>query len=90
MSEYRILEWNGSEQIVRDMTPEEIAALPTPEELAEAARADRNARLAACDWTQLSDAQCDQTAWAAYRQSLREVSEQPGFPRVVVWPTPPR
>jgi hypothetical protein len=66
---------------------------PTPEmiteELAATARADRNARLAACDWTQLSDAQCDQTAWAAYRQSLREVSEQPGFPRSVVWPTPP-
>ena len=66
-----------------------INPVKTSAEQATAARADRNARLAACDWTQLPDARCDQTAWATYRQALRDVSVQPGFPRVVVWPTPP-
>ena len=35
-------------------------------------RAIRNHLLAQCDWTQLPDAQCDQAAWAAYRQALRD------------------
>ncbi|KVP62182.1 phage tail assembly chaperone [Burkholderia ubonensis] len=28
--------------------------------------------------------------WAAYRQALREITEQPGFPFDVKWPEPPR
>jgi hypothetical protein len=35
-------------------------------------RAARNQLLADSDWTQLSDAQCDKTAWATYRQALRD------------------
>jgi hypothetical protein len=71
------------EVTIRDLTPEEIAALaPKPGEI----RAQRNRLLAACDWTQLPDAQCDQTAWAAYRQALRDIPQQPGFPTDVTWP----
>jgi hypothetical protein len=38
----------------------------------EMMRIVRNHLLAASDWTQLPDAQCDKTAWATYRQALRD------------------
>ena len=59
---------------------------------ASAARAARNAKLAACDWTQLADAALDaqgKTAWADYRQALRDISTQEHFPLGVVWPVEP-
>lgn len=49
----------------------------------------RNQRLTDCDWTQLTDAPVDATAWASYRQALRDVTAQPGFPWAVVWPEQP-
>jgi hypothetical protein len=52
-------------------------------------RDDRNRRLADCDWTQLPDAPVDHTEWATYRQALRDVSSQPGFPWSVEWPQQP-
>ena len=52
-------------------------------------RDDRNARLAACDWTQLVDAPVDSLAWANYRQELRDVPNQPGFPWNTQWPAQP-
>jgi hypothetical protein len=52
-------------------------------------RADRNARLSASDWTQLADAPVDDLAWAAYRQELRDVPIQAGFPWEVQWPAVP-
>lgn len=56
---------------------------------AAAIRIDRNRRLADCDWTQLSDAPINGAAWAEYRQSLRDITAQPGFPWELVWPIPP-
>jgi len=54
------------------------------------ARARRNALLAACDWTQLPDVPLTtQDAWAEYRQALRDVPSQSGFPEDIQWPTPP-
>ena len=52
-------------------------------------RNKRNQLLAATDWTQVADAPVDQTAWATYRQSLRALPEQAGFPNTVTWPTAP-
>jgi len=57
--------------------------------LADAARAKRNRLLAECDWTQVSDAPVDASAWAAYRQALRDVPQQSGFPENIVWPVSP-
>jgi hypothetical protein len=57
--------------------------------LADKSRAERDVLLAASDWTQVADAPVDQAAWAAYRQALRDVPEQEGFPANVVWPTKP-
>jgi hypothetical protein len=52
-------------------------------------RAERNAKLAATDWTQIADATVDKAVWATYRQALRNVPTQAGFPNTVVWPTQP-
>lgn len=52
-------------------------------------RAQRDKLLAETDWTQVADAPVDQQAWATYRQALRNVPEQPGFPASVTWPNDP-
>jgi hypothetical protein len=44
------------------------------------------------DWTQLPNGpltQQQQEAWAVYRQQLRDIPDQSGYPLNVVWPTPP-
>jgi len=75
------------------LTQPEIDALPTAAqvaiELATAARDKRNALLTAFDWTQVADAPVDQAAWASYRQALRDVPAQAGFPENIVWPVAP-
>jgi len=50
-------------------------------------RYQRDQLLLACDWTQISDSQTDKAAWATYRQALRDVPTQSGFPWEVTWPT---
>lgn len=52
-------------------------------------RAYRASLLSECDWTQVSDSPVDKTAWATYRQALRDISKQPEFPWNVVWPVSP-
>ena len=44
----------------------------TNENYFESMRTARNNLLAESDWTQLPDAQCNKTAWATYRQALRD------------------
>ena len=72
---------------VRDMTAEEISARNDAQALS--VRDERNVRLAACDWTQLPDAPVNSADWAVYRQALRDVTAQDGFPWDVVWPVEP-
>lgn len=57
-------------------------------------RADRDARIAACDWTQAADVSAlmstnQRAAWVKYRQALRDVPAQNGFPASVNWPASP-
>jgi len=55
-------------------------------------RAERNRRIAACDWTQLPDASLPETtraAWAAHRQALRDLPKATKDPAAPVWPKPP-
>ena len=58
-------------------------------EQAKSVRTQRGEKLKECDWTQVADAPVDQTAWATYRQALRDVTAQTGFPWTVEWPTQP-
>lgn len=53
------------------------------------ARQTRSGLLAASDWTQVADAPVDKAAWAAYRQALRDISAQTGFPAAIDWPVAP-
>jgi hypothetical protein len=58
-------------------------------EQAKAVRTDRNQKLKDTDWTQVADAPANKAAWAAYRQALRDITAQAGFPWDVTWPTQP-
>lgn len=51
-------------------------------------RDQRNQLLSQTDWTQLSDSIVAST-WTTYRQELRDVPAQDGFPYSVTWPTEP-
>jgi len=72
---------------VADMEAEAIVLKDA--EQAAAVRADRTKRLADSDWTQLSDAPVTGTAWATYRQALRDITSQSGFPWEITWPDAP-
>lgn len=64
----------------------------TSEQQATDARARRDAELAASDWVVTRAMERDEampTAWAVYRQALRDVPEQTGFPASLTWPDPP-
>jgi len=56
---------------------------------ADEARTQRDALLSESDWTQVSDAPVDQAAWAEYRQALRDLPQQAGFPTEITWPQKP-
>ena len=58
-------------------------------EAAKAVRSDRDKRLSDTDWTQVADAPVDKAAWATYRQALRDVPSQAGFPYDINWPSKP-
>ena len=59
---------------------------------ADEARTKRDKLLAATDWTQVLDAPIDaatREAYRAYRQALRDLPEQEGFPETIIWPELP-
>lgn len=54
-------------------------------------RRKRNALLSESDWTQLPDAPltaAEKTAWTAYREQLRSITNQPD-PLAITWPKEP-
>lgn len=77
--------------LIGDVYADGVFATPEPDIEAQwqHVRSDRNARLAACDWTQLPDAPVDAAAWAVYRQALRDITDQSN-PLEIVWPTAPQ
>ena len=69
-----------------DYNPEERAL----EQEADEARTQRDALLVESDWVVLPDAPvADEQAWKDYRQALRDVPQQTGFPTDINWPTKP-
>ena len=67
-----------------------IASAPVAD-LAAQVRAERDLRLMQTDWIYLPDVTPpeDIAAWEAYRQALRDVPQQEGFPGEVRWPVGP-
>lgn len=78
--------WYTKYKVV-DMDADARAA--TDEQQAKVIRDERTKRLLECDWTQLADSPVDKTAWAAYRQALRDISKQVSFPWDINWPVAP-
>jgi hypothetical protein len=61
---------------------------------AEGHRTTRNKLLADSDWTQMNDSPLsneDKTAWATYRQELRDMSDLAAWPNIADddWPVAP-
>ena len=65
--------------VIPDETPTQDAVV----------RMRRDALLQSSDWTQVAEAPVDQAAWAVYRQALRDIPQQEGFPDDVTWPVQP-
>lgn len=93
---YQIAFRDGVEQIggkwhtkysVSDLDADGIALKDA--EQAKSVRAERNRLIAECDWTQVEDSPVDKAAWATYRQALRDLTLQAGFPFDVTYPTKP-
>lgn len=49
-------------------------------------RAERDRRLAATDWMAMPDNPRCTPELLTYRQALRDITAQPGFPGSVIWP----
>jgi hypothetical protein len=69
-------------------------SVPTVAALARDVRAERDRRLLVCDWTDTTSAPARMgsvvyAAWQQYRQDLRDISAQTGFPSEITWPSPP-
>ena len=78
--------WVESWKIVNASTDE---VFERTSQKAEQVRAERNDFLSESDWTQVADAPVDKNAWGTYRQALRDITSQTGFPWSVVWPIKP-
>ena len=79
--------------IEHNATAEEIAwmegvAANASSRLADSIRLERDIKLAATDWRASSDLTLS-TEWATYRQALRDIPSQAGFPNTITWPTEP-
>lgn len=69
-----------------------LGELKTDEDYAAEAREKRNALIAETDYMAMPDYPLDdekKVAVLAYRQALRDVPEQAGFPRQIDWPVKP-
>jgi len=75
---------------VVNLTDEQIAANQASRDLGAAnkARRKRNDLLAETDWMGMSDVTMS-ADWATYRQALRDVPAQAGFPHTIDWPSKP-
>lgn len=66
---------------------------PLPEfQATQNVRAEREMRLAASDWIVTKSLETGvpvPAEWAAYRQALRDLTSQPGFPFIITWPQKP-
>lgn len=90
--EGKFRKWNGSAWVYEDIPQPPLPVAPTTEFLSAEVRSERNGLLVASDFTQLPDVPIDsvnKAEWAVYRQALRDVPQQVGFPQEVTWPQMP-
>lgn len=70
-----------------ELTTEEQAV--AREQIIHNLKFKRNTLLEETDWMMFADTPEISQAWLDYRQALRDVPAQAGFPETVVWPTKP-
>lgn len=76
-SEYSVWDWDNKQWLI------------DYPQLENAIRAKRDGLLLSSDWTQLNDVAAEtREKWINYRQALRDITKQPGYPLEVVWPIP--
>ena len=81
--------FTAEEEAIRDAEEAAWAASANDRKALEV-RAERNTKLSATDWTQASDVpQAVKDSYVSYRQALRDVPNQSGFPNEIVWPVAP-
>ena len=74
---------------LKDLDEAQIAKVIADSKLADL-RAERTRRLAETDWTQNPDVpEATKTAWATYRQELRDLTITQQDLNGCEWPTPP-
>ena len=99
VTRYQTAFQNGVEQVngkwqwkwsVADMDDEAKARID--DEAAKAVRAERDRRIAETDWLVIKNLELNQNVpgkWEVYRQDLRDIPAQIGFPHNVSWPVKP-
>ena len=81
---YEMLNSKYSDQVA-PVTQEDLY-----KEASDYAKHRRYMELKDTDWTQLPDVpDATKTLWAEYRQALRDITSQEGFPFDIVWPEVP-
>lgn len=79
--------WEKAWEVI-DLSQEEIALIFN--NTADSVRSERNFRLQETDWTQAKDiSDSVSVLWQPYRQALRDITSQSGFPYNVIWPEKP-
>ncbi|XXJ21425.1 tail fiber assembly protein [Desulfovibrio caledoniensis] len=87
-------EWTKGEDLIyrEEVLNQVVDQLAKDEAEGEKVRAERTRMLRACDWTVLPDSPLDSeklALWSLYREALRDVPQQDGFPHAVAWPEAP-
>jgi len=92
----KITDFSAFESIISDRQAEidRLAqeALDNEPPKEEKVRAERNGLLTSTDWIVIKHVDLGQSIpqeWSDYRQALRDITEQAGFPDNVDWPTEP-
>jgi hypothetical protein len=84
---------NGEWVVLWDILAKSTESIAEQDEhRAAEVRDSRGSKLSATDWTQITDAPLtteQRAAWSSYRQSLRDLTTQPGFPWEITWPVKP-
>lgn len=93
-NDYNSLQWADTNQIPKPSHEDLLSYWDEVDLLYrwDVVRARRNALLTQCDWTQIPDSPLSaevKTAWATYRQALRDITAQPVIPEQVTWPMTP-
>ena len=81
------VQFTAAEETARD-EEEQAWADGANDRAAVQVRDERDAKLAASDWMANSDVTMS-ADWTTYRQALRDVPAQAGFPTNVTWPVEP-